>query len=185
MIYLIRHGLDDERFIGGWSNAHLTPEGVKQSVNARNFIVNKGLVINNILSSDITRAKETARIINTKLNVPLEITRILNEQDKGILNGISLEIAEKEYSEFINTNDIYKRFPEGESLSDFYNRILYYFNDILRDDNSLIVTHSGVINMIYYILTNSKLGQSKQGFNVTHGSIHKYDPKLRKIRRIY
>ena len=67
MIYLIRHGHDDERFIGGWSDAHLTPEGVKQSVNARNFIVNKGLVINKILSSDITRAKETARIINSKL----------------------------------------------------------------------------------------------------------------------
>ncbi len=185
MIYLIRHGQDDERFIGGWSNAHLTPQGVKESVNARNFIVNKGLVINNILSSDITRAKETARIINTKLNVPLEITRILNEQNKGVLNGISLEMAEEEYSEFINTKDIYKRFPEGESLSDFYNRMLYYFNDILKEDNSLIVTHRGVINMFYYILTHTKLDYDKDKFNVTHGSIHEYDPKLRKIKRIY
>lgn len=185
MIYLMRHGIDDERFIGGWSESHLTPEGVKQSVNARNFIVNKELVINKLMSSDITRAKETARIINTKLNVPYEITRILNEQNKGTLNGISLEKAMKDYSEFMCTNDIYKRFPNGESLNDVYNRILYYFNDILKEDNTLIVTHSGVINMIYYILTNSKLGQSTQGFNVTHGSIHEYDPKLRKIKRIY
>lgn len=185
MIYLMRNGHDEEGFTRGWSETHLTPEGVKESVNARNFIVNKGLVINNILSSDITRAKETARIINTKLNVPYEITRILNEQNKGTLNGISLEKAKIEFNEFITTNDIYKRFPQGESLNDFYNRILYYFNDILKDDNTLIVTHSGVINMIYYILTNSKLDFNKERFNVTHGSIHEYNPKLKKIKRIY
>ncbi len=185
MVYLIRHGRDDERFIGGWSDAHLTPEGVNESVNARNFIVNKGLVINKILSSDITRAKETARIINSKLNVPLEITKLLNEQDKGIINGIPLQMAEEYYSEFINTEDIYKRFPEGESLSDLYNRILYYFHDILKEDNSLLVTHRGVINMIYYILTNTKLDYNKERFNVSHSSIHEYDPKLKKIKRIY
>lgn len=185
MIYLMRHGHEDEGFIGGWSDTHLTQKGVNESVNAGNFIVNKGLVINKILSSDITRAKETARIINSKLNVPLEITKLLNEQDKGIINGIPLQMAEEYYSEFINTEDIYKRFPEGERLSDFYNRILYYYHDILKEDNTLLVTHSGVINMIYYILTNTKLGYNKKGFNVTHSSIHEYDPTLKKIKRIY
>ena len=95
MIYLMRHGHEDEGFIGGWSDTHLTQKGVNESVNARNYIVNKGLVINKILSSDITRAKETARIINSKLNVPLEITKLLNEQDKGIINGIPLQMAEE------------------------------------------------------------------------------------------
>lgn len=185
MIYLMRHGHEDEGFIGGWSDTHLTQKGVNESVNAGKFIVNKGLVINKILSGDITRAKETARIINSKLNVPLEITKLLNEQDKGIINGIPLQMAEEYYSEFINTEDIYKRFPEGESLSDFYNRILYYYHDILKEDNTLLVTHSGVINMIYYILTNTKLGYNKKGFNVTHSSIHEYDPTLKKIKRIY
>lgn len=185
MIYLMRHGLDDERFIGGYSNNHLTNEGVRSVCQARDYIVNKGLVINKILSSDITRAKETARIINSKLNVPLEITKLLNEQDKGIINGIPLQMAEEYYSEFINTEDIYKRFPEGESLSDFYNRILYYYHDILKEDNTLLVTHRGVINMIYYILTNTKLDYNKERFNVTHSSIHEYDPTLKKIKRIY
>ena len=105
--------------------------------------------------------------------------------EEGIINGIPLQMAEEYYSEFINTEDIYKRFPEGESLSDFYNRILYYYHDILKEDNTLLVTHSGVINMIYYILTNTKLGYNKKGFNVTHSSIHEYDPTLKKIKRIY
>ena len=150
MIYLIRHGLDDERFIGGWSNTHLTPEGVKQSVNARNFIVNKGLVINNILSSDITRAKETADIINAKLEVPTFYSDHLREQNKGILNGVSKDIVEEYYSEYVNSKSIYKRFPEGESLSDLYHRVLYYIDEILAKDKSLIVTHRGVICYITY-----------------------------------
>ena len=30
MIYFLRHGLDDERFIGGWSDVDLIPEGIEQ-----------------------------------------------------------------------------------------------------------------------------------------------------------
>ena len=30
MIYFLRHGLDDERYIGGWSEVDLTDEGVEQ-----------------------------------------------------------------------------------------------------------------------------------------------------------
>lgn len=51
MIYLMRHGLDDERFIGGYSNNHLTNDGVRSVCQARDYIVNKGLVINKIFTS--------------------------------------------------------------------------------------------------------------------------------------
>ena len=30
MIYLIRHGLDDEAYIGGWSDVDLISEGIEQ-----------------------------------------------------------------------------------------------------------------------------------------------------------
>ena len=185
MIYLMRHGLDDESFIGGHSDIALIPEGIKSVISARNYIVNNDLVINKIFTSDILRSRQTANIINSKLNVPLEESKYLRELDKGLLNGMNLEFAKKYYKEYINTKDIYKRFPEGESLSDFYNRILYYFNDILKEDNTLIITHRGVINMIYYILTNTPLDYDKTKFKVTHSSIHEYDKTLKKIKRIY
>ena len=38
MIYLLRHGLDNEDYIGGWSNVDLTKEGIKQVKKSRNFI---------------------------------------------------------------------------------------------------------------------------------------------------
>ena len=30
MIYLMRHGQDDENYIGGWSDVSLIPEGIVQ-----------------------------------------------------------------------------------------------------------------------------------------------------------
>ena len=58
MIYLLRHGLDDESFIGGWSDVDLISAGIKQVENTRDYIVDNKLLINNIISSDIKRAKE-------------------------------------------------------------------------------------------------------------------------------
>ena len=47
MIYLIRHGLDDENYIGGWSDVDLIDKGVKQVQDSIKFIVDKSLIINN------------------------------------------------------------------------------------------------------------------------------------------
>ena len=40
MIYLVRHGLDDENYIGGWSDVDLIDEGIKQIESTREFIIN-------------------------------------------------------------------------------------------------------------------------------------------------
>lgn len=185
MIYFLRHGLDDERFIGGHSDVPLVSEGVKQVNDASLFIVNNDLVINNIISSDIKRAVQTAMIVNSYLNLNLIKRDFLRELDKGDLTGKSLEYVKKFYSEFINLKDINKRYPNGESMLDFYERIKENLNLILEVDNSLIVTHRGVINMLYFILNNENVTLDKEKFNVTHASIHEYDPKLKMIKRIY
>jgi broad specificity phosphatase PhoE len=57
-----------------------------------------------------------------------------------------------------------------------------YFESI--DDDTLIITHRGVINMFYYIFNDINLDMDKKKFDVTHGSIHEIDLKNKKIRRI-
>ena len=66
MVYLLRHGLDDENFIGGHSDVSLTEEGVKQIQNSTQYIVNN-LEIEKIYTSDIKRAIESAEIVNKSL----------------------------------------------------------------------------------------------------------------------
>lgn len=185
MIYFLRHGLDDERFIGGHSDVSLISEGVKQVEEAAKFIVDNNLVINKIFTSDIKRAIQTTSIVNSYLGLEVSVEKYLRELDKGDLSGKSLLYVKKYYSEFLGLKDVNKRYPNGESMITFYNRIKNDLDSILKEDNSLIVTHRGVINMIYFILNNLEVSLDKNKFGVVHASVHEYDPKLKLIKRIY
>ena len=185
MIYLMRHGKDDEKRIGGWSNAPLTDAGIKQVENARDFIVSRDLKIDRILTSDIARAKQTAEIINQTLNVPLEETKLLRELNKGNLNGLTRDEVPYKYYKYLNVKDVNVQYPAGESFKAFYNRIRRSLDEILKKDNTLIVTHRGVINMIYFILLNMPLDTNKNKFGVTQSSIHEYNDEKKLIKRIY
>ena len=123
MIYFIRHGLDDERFIGGWSDVGLTPIGRRQVLEAINFLKKQKLKFNQIFSSDINRAKETAKIIQKEFNVPLLFDSRLREQNKGDFNGQLEKETKLNNSDFflnINEESVY---PNGESLLSFNQRI--------------------------------------------------------------
>lgn len=184
MIYLMRHGMDDEKFIGGHSDVSLVSEGVKQVINARDFVDNN-LYINKIITSDIRRAIETAKIMNSHRLGTIEYSKKLRELDKGELTGLRKEVAAIRYSEFVNLNDKSVCYPGGESLVGFYERIKRDFNDILSQDNTLVVTHRGVINMIYFILKDMEINYNKEIFNVDYASIHECDLERKLIRRIY
>ncbi len=183
MIYLLRHGLDDESRIGGYSNVHLSESGMKQVKDARKFICDN-LQFNKIVSSDITRAKETTQIINEVFNKPVIYTKLLREQDKGIYNGVRKSCI-GDNDEFLNNVSIYDKYPEGESLLDLYFRVESLLLIIDKWDGDLLVTHRGVINMIYYLLNNKKPDMYKDSFGVQHASIHKLNLRLNKIERIY
>lgn len=185
MIYLLRHGLDDENFIGGHSNLPLIEEGIKQVELATNFIIKNNLKINKIFTSDITRAVQTAEIINKDLKLPIIKKEYLRELDKGDLTGKSREYVQEHYKEYIGLKDINKKYPNGESMIEFYQRIKNNLETILKEDNSLIITHRGVINMIYFILNEEEPTLDKKKFNVIHASIHEYNPELKLIKRIY
>ena len=184
MIYLVRHGLDDEHYIGGYSNISLIEEGIEQVKKTSEYIINNNLNINKIYSSDIKRAKETTEIINKKLNKPVTYLSALREQDKGLLTGLEKETAYNLYPDFKNVTNPKTRYPSGESLEDLYKRISILLQKLPEED-LLLVTHRGVINMIYYILTNTPLDMNKEKFDVTHGSIHELDTKHKKIKKLF
>lgn len=180
MIYLMRHGLDDERFVGGWSDVDLIQEGVVQVKASTKFILENNLKIKKIISSDIKRARTTSEIVNKELNLEIKYTKLLRELDKGDLTG-----KEKTILEQYTTKEINFCYPNGESMLEFYNRIKKDLQTILSEDNTLIITHRGVINMIYFILNDLEVSTNKEKFSVSHASIHEYDPILKKIKKIY
>lgn len=184
MIYLLRHGLDDERYVGGYSDVSLTSEGISQIKRARDFIIKSNLPIEKIYSSDVKRAKETTEIIREKVEKMLIYDTGLRELDKGDLTGLEKDYAYNLYPEYKDVFDINIRYPNGESMQDLYNRVIEYIENF-QDDNCLLVTHRGFINMIYYNFTNTPLEMDKEKFDVTHGSIHELDIKNKKIKKIF
>lgn len=185
MIYLVRHGQDDESYVGGWSKGHLTSEGRLQIYEAAKWI-KENLKIVKIRSSDITRAIETSEILSKELNIPFEEDKELREQNKGLLNGIPVEISKERYSryqeKFLTPDTIY---PEGESLRNLYNRVKKYLEKIDKiEDNTLIVTHRGFINMIYYILNDIPLDMNKKRFGVDPATVHELNMKSKVIRKV-
>lgn len=181
MIYLVRHGLDDERYIGGWSDVDLIEKGKIEVEEIAKFIKQSNLNIDKIYSSDIKRARTTTEIINKYLNLEVETSSIYRELDKGDLTGN----LKDNYDLTEYNNNLYLKYPNGESYKDFYERIKkLYYEEIINLDNVLIVTHRGVINMIYTIINDDPLSLDKEKYDVTHASLHELDKVKKKIKKI-
>lgn len=190
MIYLLRHGLDDESYIGGHSDIDLIDEGILQ-VEKSGLFIRDNLSIKEIISSDIKRSVTSSKIVKSYLDgsIPLTFDSSLRELDKGILTGRkkdSLTNYEQAVLKFGN-EDVEYCYPGGESMVDMYNRVTHLLNSgyFIDKDSSLLVTHRGIINMIYFIFNNENLSLNKERFRVDHASIHEMDLEKRKIKRIY
>lgn len=184
MIYLLRHGLDDEGYIGGYSDVSLTPEGRNQVLKARDFILEHNFNIKKIYSSDVRRARETTDIINEKLGLEVCYLSEIRELDKGLLTGLKKTEAYKKFPDYMDFSDVTIRYPNGESMQDLYDRVVDYMSKF-SDDNCLLVTHRGVINMLYYHYNNIPLSMDKKRFGVTHASIHTFDKEKGEIKKIF
>jgi len=184
-IYLLRHGLDDETRIGGWSDVGLIEEGIIQVKKAKDFLEKENFPITKIYHSGVTRALETANIINELYKLELIELPDLKKLNKGELNGMDVNLANKLYPEFKDLNDINKIYPNGESFTGFHKRVKSFINNIDEYESSLFITHRGFINQLYFVLNNIPINLDKKQFNVTHASIHELDLNTKTIRRIY
>ena len=124
MIYFLRHGLDDEKFIGGWSDVDLIPEGIEQVNKTLELMLEKGIEIDKVIASDVRRARTTAELVITKYGLDTyEVSEKFKEQSKGLLNGMPKSQAKIEYPQYMKGVEIDTIYPEGESLLDLYKRI--------------------------------------------------------------
>ena len=178
-IYFIRHGKDDGNYRGGWSDQPIIDEGVCQVKKLADYLESKQeeYKIEKIISSDLLRARQTTEIINEKLKLKVEYTKRLREMNNGKLAGMLNTEAEKKYPGlYYNTLDIDERYPGGESPIEFYDRIIKDFEDIIKENeiynNIMIVTHSGVINIIYRYINNMEWSNKIKSIKVSNAGIY-------------
>ncbi|MHB8361723.1 MAG: histidine phosphatase family protein, partial [Thermoplasmataceae archaeon] len=83
-IFLLRHGETDWNLNGrfqGHANIPLNKNGIELARSAMEKL--NGIKIQKIISSDLSRASETARIINNMFNVETTFDPRLRERDMG------------------------------------------------------------------------------------------------------
>lgn len=179
-IIFVRHGKDDDRYRGGWSNMDLVPEGLEQAKKlAKHLKANKSSYnISCIVSSDLPRAITTAGFVATELGVPVLKDVRIRETNNGDLAGILNDEALIRYPGlFFSSLKMDEPYPNGESPNDFYARIKAWFEGFLSEfqnhnGNVLVVTHSGVINIIYHIVKEIEWSNKERLFKVSNCSIH-------------
>lgn len=156
--YLVRHGKDDDTLRGGWSQQPLTDEGEAQAAELADFVQKSGLGIQQIYSSDLLRAMQTAQIVADSLRLPIAPKPEFREANNGNLAGMKNELAAEQYPGlYWNTLAWEQQYPGGESPKEFYERIRCAWDvlqkDILeRNENVMLVTHGGVMHVILSIV---------------------------------
>ena len=185
-IYLIRHGKDDGNYRGGWANLGLVPEGEQQAAQLAHFLSNNknAYPISKIITSDLKRAVQTAEAIQKALHLSLILSKEWREMNNGDLAGMLNSVALEKYSGlFFNTLRMDETYPNGESPINFFNRIKQTYFNLLADksnDNAAIVTHSGVINIIYHLVKGIEWSNKNKSFPIKNASLHVLEIKDRK-----
>jgi broad specificity phosphatase PhoE len=152
-VYVIRHGitqLNIQKKVNAEVDEPLAPEGIEQA-KAAVFTIPKSVSI--IYSSPLLRARQTAEIIGSALNLPVNVADGLTEIMMGSLAGKSWEemtdgIALKKKHRSVEFD--YMPYG-GESLEQVKKRVISFFNEINNkypDGSVLIITHGGIVRLI-------------------------------------
>lgn len=154
-IYLLRHSItnyNNENRMLGITDIPLNEEGIKLAHKTKAEFLDKG--IKGVVTSDLARTVETAKIISDFLNVPLYKSELLRERDHGMYEGMTLKEIDN-----LETKLSFTTKADGrETVRDFMNRAKRAFDNIINDiswDNFIIVSHNGMLKvfMSTYLLT--------------------------------
>lgn len=179
-LIFVRHGKDDNRYRGGWSNLDLIPEGMEQAKQLAQYLKdnNQDYLITHIISSDLPRTMSTAHFISSELGLPIQKEFRIREFDNGDLAGMLNDTALEKYPGlFFSSLKMDETYPNGESPLDFYMRINMWFSEFSSNcrnikGNILIVTPGGVINVVYHLIKGIEWNNKNPAFKAGNCSIH-------------
>lgn len=181
----MRHGKDEEGFRGGWSQRGLVAEGIQKSYRLGKYLRenHKDFNITRIISSDLKRALDTSKFIAESLQLPIEKSKEWRETNNGLLAGMPNDEANEKFPGlYFNRLRMDERYPGGESRIENFTRIRSVLEKTLADqisgnrrENVVIVTHGGVINIVYHILKEIEWTNKNKFFPIFHTSIHKIE----------
>jgi len=182
-IYLMRHGLTEsnkKKIYAGGSMEGLCDKGMEELFDVAEKL--EGFQIEKIISSPVRRAVQSAVIINSFLNLNIEIEDKFKEIQMGPWEGLSEDEVIKEYPEewkIWNTKPSELRINDRETLAELQFRAvdgIKRLSDKAESFVLLVVTHTAVIRVLYLYYNEMPLDEYRK-IDVPNNSIFLLDNK--------
>jgi broad specificity phosphatase PhoE len=173
-LYFVRHGestanLAREFSNSGWKHP-LTEKGVKQAHTVARGL--SGFNIEQVYSSPVMRAVQTAQILAESLHAPIEITEALREWSVGIYEGttdpVGWGLHRQVQDDWFIHQKLDSRMPSGESFREIQERFLPFIEKLVRSGESsrrsvVLVGHGGLyVAMLPAVFRNVDLAFARQ-----------------------
>src|SRR5271167_2042892 len=134
MAYGVRHGtteanVNDE--FRGWEDFELDEQGINEAHEAAEWFVTNGIKPTRIISSPLSRALVTAKIIGTALGVEVEVEERLKPLNVGGYAGKDKDKSWDEFVQYLDNPD--EVIPDGESVHGFADREISELDELLDD----------------------------------------------------
>jgi broad specificity phosphatase PhoE len=157
-VHLVRHGQTDwnaERRTQGWTDIPLNATGREQALAAAVELAERP--VGTVISSDLSRARETAEPIAARAGVPLALEPALRERGFGVAEGMRDAEIERDFRGHLDGrwSDPDFSFEGGESRRDVYERVGAYLTELLADPPAgelVLVSHGGALRVARAIL---------------------------------
>ncbi len=165
---IIRHGetfWNREHRIQGHRDSALTPEGITQAEACARRLQSEAIDV--VIASDLNRVQHTAKILTGSHSLPTTFDATLRERCFGIGEGMTYAEMESKFPQMFSTTglvDAEFTLPEGESRAVFHQRVRTSIEGLAvahAGKRILVVTHGGVLGVIYRWLNNLPVGAQR------------------------
>lgn len=181
--WLIRHGETDwnvARKLQGWRDIPLNPTGIAQA-NALALALQPARfphAIHAVVSSDLSRALETARIGAARFALPVLTDAGLRERNFGVHEGADWEQMKRSAGQpgQLNVRDPQQPIEGGETLLVFQQRVEQAFEALSHQHagrHVMVFSHGGVIDAVWRRIHGIPLSQPRQ-FDILNTSINHF-----------
>lgn len=177
ILYVVRHGKtvwNLEHRVQGITDIELCEEGRIAAKELKDEVQSLGIDV--VISSPLSRARETAKLI-VEDTLPINIDDRIKERDWGRNEGMLIDDVDSWdcWDVILNTN-----VQNVERLQDFMNRVSEFIEDIkirYSDKKVLVVTHSAVVRVIHYLLGRIPEDGNLSRINIPNLRIIEYEVK--------
>jgi probable phosphoglycerate mutase len=179
-IYLLRHGESlansQNMFAGARIDTPLAQEGIMQArKQARYFELTR---LDRIYSSPLSRAYQTAKLINEYQNLDIVTSDLLQEVDFGVFSGLGYENNMVDFRRIIanwDTGDCTRCFENGDSYDDVLKRVIQFkeqeIDSCQECESILVVGHSTFFRFLMKSLLKTDSSNNTRNLHMKRGHL--------------